>query len=192
MDQILTVFGERTMGGYDVGCSFEGTVQRSPKLGKRFQELEGRLCVGAFHGYSHEYSCQVAYHPNMIQGIGLEDLETMERIFSASNKLAAIVRYASAYCRRLLMDVYFQQWDDERYQTLGKLLYDNYRQARDIISQEGLRLADAMKALDLTPERLNEFAAEERKYLASLGTEHQWDIHAVAYVEALKELKSVR
>ena len=49
-----------------------------------------------------------------------------------------------------------------------------------------------MKALDLTPERLNEFAAEERKYLESLGSEHEWDIHAVAYVEALKELKSVR
>ena len=192
VDKVLAVFGERTMGGYDVGCSFEGTVQRSTKLGPRYRELKGRLCVGAFHGYSHEYPCQVTYHPTMIDGIGLEDLETMERIFSASNKLAPIIRYASAYRRRLLMDVYFQQWDDERYQTLGKLLYDNYRQAQNIISQDGLRLADAMNALDLTPERINEFAEEERKYLASLGTENQWDIHAVAYVEALQELKSVR
>ena len=49
-----------------------------------------------------------------------------------------------------------------------------------------------MSALELTPQRLDEFAAAERRYLVSLGTEHEWDIHAVAYVEALQELKSVR
>lgn len=96
------------MGGYDVGCSFEGTIRHSLKVGKLFEGLQSCLCVGAFHGYSHEYSCQVSYHLNMIDGVGLEDFETMEWIFIASNKLALIVRYATAYRRRLLIDVYFQ------------------------------------------------------------------------------------
>lgn len=179
------------MGGYDVGCTLEGTVRRS-SLGKRFDELRSRICVNAFHGYSHEYSCQVKHHPNGIEGIGLEDLETLERIFSASNALAAIIRYASPYRRRVLIDAFFQQWDNEKYLNLGKMLYENYRQALAIIKEQGLVVAEAMKSLTLTPELLSTYAAEEREYLNTVGKESRQDLHEIAYVEALQELRAIR
>jgi hypothetical protein len=43
--------------------------------------------------------------------MGLEDLETLERVFSSSNQLAAVTRYMSKYCRRVFIDLFFKQWD---------------------------------------------------------------------------------
>ncbi|KAH9853147.1 hypothetical protein C2E23DRAFT_729387, partial [Lenzites betulinus] len=186
----LDVFDKRTMCGYDVGCSFGATLRHS-SLARRFEEAECRVCVNAFHGYSHEYSCQIQHHPNSIKGMGLEDLETMERIFSASNQLAPVIRYASAYRRRVLIDAFFQQWDDEKYLNLGKMLYDNYRQALSIVREQGIVVAEAMNSLALTPEDLVKFATEERVYVGSLGKESVGDLHEIAYVEALEELRDV-
>ena len=38
--------------------------------------------------------------------MGLEDLEGMEQIFSGSNQLATVVRYATGYQRRLFIDLH--------------------------------------------------------------------------------------
>lgn len=116
----------------------------------------------------------------------------MERIFSASNALAPIIRYASPYRRRVLIDCFFQQWDDDKYLNLGKMLYDNYRQAQAIIKEQGLVVADAMESLGLQQEDLLKYAAEEREYLNTLGTESPQDLHEIAYVEALQELRAVK
>lgn len=188
--KVLEVIGDRTMGGYDVGCSFSGTVERS-SLGARFAKQKSRLCVNAFHGYSHDYACQVKNHPTFIAGMGLEDLETMERIFSASNQLASVIRYATAYRRRVLIDQFFQQWDTEKYLNLGKMLYDNYRQALDLINELEIVVAEAMKSLEISQDDLDQYAAEERAYLATLGKESVEDLHEIAYVEKLQELRSV-
>ncbi|KAH9847640.1 hypothetical protein C2E23DRAFT_729996, partial [Lenzites betulinus] len=188
--KVIEVLDERSLGGYDVGCSLIGTIERS-SLGRRFAERQSRLCVNAFHGYSHEYSCQVQHHPTYIRGTGLEDLETMERIFSASNHLAPVIRYATAYRRRVFIDLFYQQWDAEKYLNLGKMLYENYRQALAIINELEPVVSGAMAALNLTPEDLERFAAEERVYLSTLGKETSEDIHQIAYVEKLQELRSL-
>ena len=82
----MDVLGGQILYGYDIGCSFATTV-RSSSLGHQFQQLGSRLCVNAFHGYAHNYKCQLKHHPNFIEGIGLEDLETLERVFSSSNQV---------------------------------------------------------------------------------------------------------
>src|ERR1700679_1247091 len=92
----MDTFGSNILVGYDIGCVFGGTILSS-SLGTRFQESGSRTCVNAFHGYSHNYQCQLKNHPNNIAGMGLEDLETLERVFSSSNALAAVTRYSSAY-----------------------------------------------------------------------------------------------
>ncbi|KAI0676297.1 hypothetical protein C8Q78DRAFT_960152, partial [Trametes maxima] len=188
--KVLDVLGERMIGGYDVGCSFLSTVQHS-SLGPRFAELHSRLCVNSFHGYSHDYSCQVNFHPTFIKGMGIEDLETMERIFSSSNQLASVIRYATAYRRRVLIDLFFQQWDIEKYLNLGKMLFDNYHQALDIIKELEIVVTEGMKSLGVTAADLERFAAEERAYLGLLGKETPEDLHEIAYVETLQEYRSL-
>lgn len=131
----LKVFPPCWILGYDIGCSFSGTIHRS-SLGPEFKEKHCRTCVNAFHGYAHCALCQQVYHPLNIRGMGLEDLETLERLFSSSNQLASITRYMSPYRRRVFIDLFLQQWDREKYQNLATMIHNNYVQALDILEYD--------------------------------------------------------
>lgn len=187
----LEVLGHDVLLGYDIGCSFEGTILRS-SLQDQFQSLSWRCCVDAFHGYTHSYDCQLKYHPNVIEGMGLEDLDTMERIFSSSNQLASVVRYASAFKCRVYIDMFFQQWDLEKYQNLALMLFNNYRQALAIINDDGPALHQTMEALGVTHADFDRWELEEREYVAKLGEENPWDTCAVMYVELLQEYRDIQ
>ncbi|RDB25832.1 hypothetical protein Hypma_006599 [Hypsizygus marmoreus] len=102
----LEVLGPQHLVGYDIGCQFQSTISTS-SLGPKFTEEKCRCCLNAFHGFTHNYLCQLHHHPNCIDGMGIEDLETLERVFSLSNALAPITRYMTAYRRRVFIDLYF-------------------------------------------------------------------------------------
>jgi len=124
--------------------------------------------------------------------MGLEDLETMERIFSASNQVAPLTRYASAYNRRVYVDMFFKNWDDEKYLNLGTMLYNNYVQALKIIRTEGSALADTKASLGIGDGDLEKWTDEQEKYFETLGKEPEYDIHAVTYVELLQKLRDIK
>lgn len=191
VNQALDVLGPRLLIGYDIGCKLSVTVSSS-RLASKFASSRSRLCVDAFHAYTHNYACQDKNHPNGIQGVGLEDLSTMERIFSSSNQLASVVRYSSAYNRRAFIDLFFRQWDEDRYLNLGKMLFDNYRQALDIISNDGFALEQAKLSLGIGDVDLQAWRREQSEYLTTLGDESEWDVHAIAYVELLHKLRDAR
>ena len=188
----LQALGPRLLAGFDIGCSFSATLDSS-SLGEEFKLSSSRCCVNAFHGYSHNYSCQARNHPNNIEGMGLEDLEGMERIFSGSNQLATVIRYATAYRRRLFIDLYLRQWDTDKYENLATWLYNNYLQATKIIEEESFALEHAMESLGIAgTQELDRWQAEELEYLQTLGKEYDYDVMAVAYVERLQELDDIR
>ena len=126
----------------------------------------------------------------MIEGAGLEDLETMERVFSSSNAVAVVTRYASAYHRRVFIDMFFQQWDDDKYQNLGLMLLNNYKQALSIINDDGLAVEEAVQSLGIQRSDLKIWHREQTEFFETIGKESSWDVHAVAYVELLQELDS--
>ena len=172
--------------GYDIGCTFCATVRKS-SLGEAFEQSGSRFCVNAFHGYSHNYKCQLGYHPTNIKGLGIEDLETLERIFSGSNQLAPITRYASPFRRHMFIHLYFTQWDADKYANLGLMLYNNYRQAVSIINEKE-SLKATLADLNLTEEEIVKYDKEERDYFLNLKDVEDKNVHAIAYVEALKDL----
>lgn len=106
--------------GFDIGCSFEKTVKSSSLVGPLAADQELEILVNAFHGWAHNRMCQLTYHPLFRPGSGLEDFETMERCFSASNDVAPLVRYASRYHYLQAFDLHFQQWDQDRYAALSQ------------------------------------------------------------------------
>jgi hypothetical protein len=188
----LNLFGEDLLIGYDIGCSFSVTLGNS-SLGPKARDLRSRCCVNAFHGYSHNFACQSKNHPNIIQGMGLEDLEGMERIFSSSNQLASITRYASAYRRRLFIDMFFRQWDEDRYLNLATWITNNYIQALDIINENEVALEDAMESLGIGgTAQLDEWQREQVEFFETIGLEPEWNVHAMAYVERLQELQDLQ
>lgn len=187
----LELFGPRSLVGYDIGCAFSRTIVRS-SLGPNFERQGFRCCVNEFHGYSHNYQCQLLHHPNAIEGMGLEDLETMERIFSASNQLASVTRYASRYHRRSMIDMFFHQWDEDKYLNLATMLFNNYKQALHIISFDGPALDSTLASLKCTLDDLEQWSNDEHQYFTTLSKESEEDLHSVAYVELLLQLNELR
>ncbi|KAI9057445.1 hypothetical protein FKP32DRAFT_1615289 [Trametes sanguinea] len=183
----MRVLGPRLLFGYDIGCAFCGTIDRS-SFGPEFRRLLCRVCVNAFHGYSHNHRCQTQHHPSVIEGAGIEDLETMERIFSASNQLAPVIHYASRYHRRLLIDLFFKQWDEDKYANLATMLLNNYRQALTIIQDDTIA---ALAVLNGTHEDLARWQQEEAAYFARVGEEDPANAAAVEYVGLLRELRGI-
>jgi hypothetical protein len=174
-----------------VGCSLASTVASS-SLSDEFTLKQYRLCVNAFHGYLHNAKCQKANHPNVIEGTGLEDLETMERIFSSSNQVAALTRHGSAYNRRVYIDMFLKNWDADKYRNLGIMLYNNCKQALDIINCESFKLTEAKVSLGISDADLESWQADEAIYFKTVGKEPQYDLHAVAYIDLLQELRELQ
>lgn len=75
--KILEKISGKKLIGYNIGCAFSDTVLHT-LLKAAFQASGSRFCVNAFHGYSHSYDCQAQHHPNIIDGIGLEEMEMLE------------------------------------------------------------------------------------------------------------------
>ncbi len=119
--------------------------------------------------------------------MGLEDLETVECIFSASNQLASITRYASPYCQCALIALFFDQWDQERYASIGEMLYNNYRQALGLIEDKVPALQEAMDALQISEHDLDVYKCDERLYFTNLQNEDPTDLADIVYAEALQK-----
>jgi len=186
----MDALGPRLLIGYDIGCVFGGTIL-STSLGAKFRESGSRTCVNVFHGYSHNYKCQCKNHPNNITGMGLEDLETLERVFSSSNALAAVTRLASAFRRRLYIEMHFKQWDEDKYANLATMLRNNYHQALNIIKTDGRAIEGGKCSLGVTDEDLESWKIEQEEYFQALGDEPESKVRAIAYMELLQKMRQL-
>jgi hypothetical protein len=117
---MIDAYGKDIGMGYDVGCTFSGIVRNSPLLNQKAKEARMQFCVNSFHGYAHNRLCQVQHHPLYLPGFGLEDLKTMEHVFSSSNSVSRVIRYASRYHWAQFIDLHFQQWDEDKYSELSE------------------------------------------------------------------------
>lgn len=191
MERLLQVFGKDLGVGYDVGCKFGTTVARS-ELGPLASELNFKSLVGSFHGHAHNRICQLSHLATYVSGIGLEDLEGCERLFSRSNALASVTRHASSFHRRQLYSMFFENLDlSDTYTALSKFLCNNYRQALLILDgQSGLALA--MVHLGVADgSTFDSWLEEERVYLQGLQKEPEQETLQLEYYGILLKLKAV-
>ncbi|CDO75946.1 hypothetical protein BN946_scf184873.g35 [Trametes cinnabarina] len=101
------------------------------------------------------------------------------------------IGYASKYHRRLFIDLFFKQWDEDKYANLVTMLLNNYRQALGIMKEESAAVNEALRTLQCTHEDLARWQAEEAAYFARVGTEDPANAAAVEYVTLLRELRTV-
>lgn len=123
--------------------------------------------------------------------MGLEDLETLERIFSQSNQLAAVTRYMSRYHRKVFIDLFFRQWDSDKYANLGTMLFNNYIQALHILETEAAELAHDLEQFNLTESDLEAMWVDQAGHFKELGKERAEEVNGVAYVELLQQLRDI-
>lgn len=122
VSKILEALPENTVVGYDIGCAFKSTIRRS-SLGPSALARGLKMVVPSFHGHAHNRGCQLAFHPQYITTLGLEDFETCERCFSLSNGLAANTRLATRFHRRQAIEQHFWFQDADKYAELSKSLF---------------------------------------------------------------------
>ncbi|KAK7680601.1 hypothetical protein QCA50_016383 [Cerrena zonata] len=189
LSMALDVLPSHSASGMDINCGFEITAGRS-SLAERIKMKSHKFVVNAFHGYAHNYQCQVKNHPTIIPGVGIEDFETMERVFSALNALAIITRYASPYRRQLIIDAYFRQWDQDKYENLGTFILNNYKQALESLHRDTPALKSAMEKFNLSDADLDRLEKEETDFLSQLGKEPEHNTLQVEYVELLQALQA--
>lgn len=124
--RLIEIFGENVLVGYDIGCGFSVTAGQSPKVGPQMRQAKLSFCVNAFHGHAHHRRCQLQWHPLYIEGTGLEDFETCERVFSESNKIAACTRQASTFHRRQAILRHFSRWNSDKYCELSESILHSF------------------------------------------------------------------
>lgn len=116
--KVLDVYGSNVFINYDIGCSFSSTL-RSSSLGEQADQHNLHLGIPSWHGWSHNRLCQLSFHPLFATGLGLEDGEGCERIFSRTNSCARVTRHSTKYHRRQVIDMTVHQWNSEKQENLG-------------------------------------------------------------------------
>ncbi|KIO22578.1 hypothetical protein M407DRAFT_39675, partial [Tulasnella calospora MUT 4182] len=172
---------------YDIGCTFKKTIAKST-LG---EELEADYTIPAMHGYAHNRLCQCSHHPKYVAGTGLEDFETCERFFSASNDCARVTRHATQFHRHQLLDMFLGQWDEDKFLLSAQFIRNNYVQALSVLRDNALILEKEISSKNWTEAVVRSWLDEETEYLSGLIREPDHEMMSVAYVEALQALTVV-
>ncbi|KAF8169293.1 hypothetical protein K438DRAFT_1909518 [Mycena galopus ATCC 62051] len=188
---LMDAFGKDIGFGYDIGCGHAKTLKSSP-LGPKAKEHNFRMLVGAFHGHAHNHRCQLKYLATYVEGMGIEDLEGCERLFSKSNGLSRSVRYASVFHRKQTIRAYLAHVDTfDTYANLSTFLVNNYKQAVNILDTEK-SVKYAMTQAGVTEEMMKTRLEEEKAYLDGLSVEPEEETDQMEYYQQLVNLQDRR
>ncbi|KAG6894602.1 hypothetical protein C0992_005460 [Termitomyces sp. T32_za158] len=93
---------------------------------------------------------------------------------------------------RVFIDLFFRQWDAEKYENLATMLYNNYVQALRIIEHEAPELKKSKAYFNIQPGDLEKWRLEELHHFSTLGEEPEEDILKITYVELLLQLREIK
>ncbi|KAF8156396.1 hypothetical protein K438DRAFT_1986820 [Mycena galopus ATCC 62051] len=173
---LMDVFGKDIGFGYDIGCGHAKTLKNSP-LGPKAKE--------------HNFRMLLKYLATYVEGMGIEDLEGCERLFSKSNGLSRSVRYASVFHRKQTIRAYLAHLDTfDTYANLSTFLVNNYKQAVSILDTEK-SVKYAMAQAGVTEEMMKTRLEEEKAYLDGLLVEPEEETDQMEYYQQLLLLPPV-
>ncbi|KAH7092807.1 hypothetical protein BKA62DRAFT_625932, partial [Auriculariales sp. MPI-PUGE-AT-0066] len=88
---------------YDIACvTYRTLTTRNILAPGMLQQLQ--FATAAMHAYAHQWTCQVAFNPRMIAGMGLTDGEGVERLWSLLVDLIGILRRVSRSRRIIILE----------------------------------------------------------------------------------------
>ncbi|KAJ7309971.1 hypothetical protein DFH08DRAFT_719066 [Mycena albidolilacea] len=134
---------------YDVGCVLDRSLNLYPILSPDFRERVSFI-INAMHAYGHHWTCQIYYSPRFRLGVGLADLEGIERFWSRIRKLIGITRNQWNSRRIWMIDQYTAFVNDEGRDNLGdwitrqqnKNLGPKQTAARKVLRECGVPVAE--------------------------------------------------
>jgi hypothetical protein len=120
---------------YDIICL------RRKAIEKQFPSLlnkNPKYAVSVFHAYANSMSCQVKYHPRYIAGIGYENGEGCERLWSYLNGFASMIRSMSAANRQLVFTDAVDHFIESKMAGLASVIKKTFDRMQSIISVHNL------------------------------------------------------
>ncbi|TBU22021.1 hypothetical protein BD311DRAFT_677015 [Dichomitus squalens] len=135
--KLIKVYSKDIVISYDIGCEFVKTLYNSALLGEKAATAHVQFVVPTFHGHSHNRGCQVDYLLLYVKGTRKEDFEGNEQFFSSSNGLAAGTQLLTPFHRHQSIAQFIQFWSHAKHAKTGNFIFQNYRQALDIITNNG-------------------------------------------------------
>jgi hypothetical protein len=209
--KIISIHGGNILIGYDIGCHHSVTARNHPLTSELVRKNKTEYIVGAFHGYAHERSCQLMWHPLWRIGAGMEDFEGCERFFSHSNAVAHSTQHASKYNRRQQIHQHIEGSNMERLANMGKLnanndylnlttklhtsgrfLLNKFRSAVSQLEESLSRRNQAMVTFGIQENEFASFVDAEKEYLNSLSSEPAEDTNAVDYITTLERITDLQ
>ncbi|KAF9031576.1 hypothetical protein BJ165DRAFT_1358214 [Panaeolus papilionaceus] len=136
---------------YDIGCVLDRSVSSHNILPKSILKRI-RFTTTAMHAYGHQWSCQLAYNPRLVKGLGLTCGEGVERTWSKSRKMIGIVRSSSRARRIWVIDRQLSSIATDTRDDLGTWMK---RRLRDV-EKRTLECEEVIAASGHTAEKLRE------------------------------------
>ncbi|KAI6094410.1 hypothetical protein F5141DRAFT_1191877 [Pisolithus sp. B1] len=142
-------------------------------------------------GLSGGYDIGCQFQTTLVMRLGLEDLETCERMFSKSNTLASTLRYATTFHQQQAINTYFKHNNIfEIYANLTNFLFDNYKQTLTIIHDSKAVLTNLKHDLSIDDDGIfHRWLEEEKKYLKGLSHEPPEEMLHMEYWQRLGKLE---
>ncbi|CAK5276406.1 unnamed protein product [Mycena citricolor] len=76
---------------YDVGCALDHSCNLYALLAPTLRDRIA-FVINIMHSFGHEWDCQLEYSPRFRPGMGISDMEGVERFWSRMRKLIAVTR----------------------------------------------------------------------------------------------------
>ncbi|KAK7021426.1 hypothetical protein VNI00_017336 [Paramarasmius palmivorus] len=146
INNLINQFGEDLGIAYNIMCAFLKMLEHSPKLKEKVAKNQ---------------FCQLWFHPQYFEGVGLEDFEECKQTFSLSNVLASTTQLTTEFYRCQAIQEHNRFHDEDKHAALGNLLHQNYRQAFGRLVTDVPLLEELCYQHEIQPEDCEEFLTAE-------------------------------
>ncbi|KAF9508096.1 hypothetical protein BS47DRAFT_1366186 [Hydnum rufescens UP504] len=141
---------------YDIGCQMDQTLKKWRFMPEWLPRLEWGVLI--FHAYSHQWACQLWYHPRKSELWGLSDGEGCEQFWSELHRLIPGLWVTGYHPRLFILDLQVEHIDDGKHMGMGKWLQGQIDQLQHRLEEAEMKLGDR------SPSYLMEQFKAQREY----------------------------
>ncbi|CAK5268968.1 unnamed protein product [Mycena citricolor] len=106
---------------YDIGCVVDHSCHLYPILSPSLHQRVA-FVINIMHSFAHEWDCQLVYSPRFFTGMGISDMEGVERFWSRMRKLIGMTRTQWSSRRIWILDGHTEFINSEGLEGLGHWL----------------------------------------------------------------------
>ncbi|KAF9508863.1 hypothetical protein BS47DRAFT_1302185 [Hydnum rufescens UP504] len=125
---------------YDIGCQMDQTLKKWRFMLEWLPHLERGVSI--FHAYSHQWACQLWYHPRKSELWGLSDGEGCEWFWSELFRLIPGLWVTGYHWCLFILGLQVEHIDEGKRMGMGKWLQGRIDQLQHCLEEAEMKLSD--------------------------------------------------